>query len=249
MTDTTRKIGAITIGQSPRDDIMAVMTPHLPDGLKVLQRGALDDLDAATIAGLRPDLSAETGDPGAPGEPGNELEYDILVSRMRDGSEAMMTHDRVVPLMQQKIVELESEGAEIIVLLCGGDFPELRSNRIIVHPGKLLRGAVESVAHGAKLGVVMPSDTQVAAARHDAVGRWGAREVFVTHGSPYLPVADRDNEWQRVSGEMTQHQVDLVFLNCMGMNEQMKSTVQQGTGKPVLLLSSMLARVIAELVH
>ena len=100
MTDTTRKIGAITIGQSPRDDIMAVMTPHLPDGLKVLQRGALDDLDAVTIAGLRPDLSAETGDPGAPGEPGNELEYDILVSRMRDGSEAMMTHDRVVPLMQ-----------------------------------------------------------------------------------------------------------------------------------------------------
>ena len=246
MTDTTRKIGAITIGQSPRDDIMAVMTPHLPDGLKVLQRGALDDLDAVTIAGLRPDLSAA---PGAPGEPGNELEYDILVSRMRDGSEAMMTHDRVVPLMQQKIIELESEGAEIIVLLCGGDFPELRSNRIIVHPGKLLRGAVESVAHGAKLGLVMPSDTQVAAARHDAVGRWGAREVFVTHGSPYLPVADWDNEWQRVSGEMTQHQVDLVFLNCMGMNEQMKSTVQQGTGKPVLLLSSMLARVIAELVH
>jgi hypothetical protein len=48
---------------------------------------------------------------------------------------------------------------------------------------------------------------------------------------------------------MTQHQVDLVFLNCMGMNEQMKSTVQQGTGKPVLLLSSMLARMIAELVH
>ncbi len=68
-------------------------------------------------------------------------------------------------------------------------------------------------------------------------------------GSPYLPVADRDNEWQRVSGEMTQHQVDLVFLNCMRMNEQMKSTVQQGTGKPVLLLSSMLARMIAELVH
>jgi protein AroM len=121
MTNTTRKIGAITIGQSPRDDIMAVMTPHLPDGLKVLQRGALDDLDAVTIASLRPDLSAETGDLGGPREPANELEYDILVSRMRDGSEAMMTHDRVVPLMQQKIVELESEGAEFIVLLCGGD--------------------------------------------------------------------------------------------------------------------------------
>ena len=160
-----------------------------------------------------------------------------------------MTHDGVVPLMQQKIDLLEAEGAELIVLLCGGDFPELCSNRIIVHPGKLLRGAVESVAHGAKLGMVMPAAAQVGAARQDAAIRWGAREVFVTHGSPYLPEADLAVEWQRVGKELAQQHVDLVFLNCMGMSEQMKSTIRQGTGKPVMLLSSMLARAITELLH
>ncbi|GIS91005.1 MAG: hypothetical protein CM1200mP20_10460 [Pseudomonadota bacterium] len=247
MTEAKRKIGAITIGQAPRDDIMTVMTPHLPEWLEVLQHGALDNLDRTAIAALRPDLSKELTEDDSP--PGNTIEYDVLVSRMRDGSEAMMTHDAVVPLMQQKIDLLEAAGAELIVLLCGGDFPELRSNRIIVHPGKLLRGAVESVAHGAKLGMVMPSAAQVDAAQRDAAPRWGAREVFVTHGSPYLPEADLDVEWKRVSTELTHHQADLVFLNCMGMNEQMKSAIRQGTGKPVMLLSSMLARAIAELLH
>ena len=247
MTEARRKIGAITIGQAPRDDIMTVMTPHLPERLEVLQHGALDNLDRTAIAALRPDLSKELTEDDSP--PGNTIEYDVLVSRMRDGSEAMMTHDAVVPLMQQKIDLLEAEGAELIVLLCGGHFPELCSNRIIVHPGKLLRGAVESVAHGAKLGMVMPAAAQVGAARQDAAIRWGAREVFVTHGSPYLPEADLAVEWQRVGKELGQQHVDLVFLNCMGMSEQMKSTIRQGTGKPVMLLSSMLARAITELLH
>jgi len=249
MPQPARKIGAITIGQAPRDDIMTVMTPHLPERLEVLQRGALDDLDEIAIAALRPDLSTGLGEGDNTHEPASTIEYDVLVSRMRDGSEAMMTHGGVVPLMQQKVDALEAEGAELIVLLCGGDFPELHSNRIIVHPGKLLRGAVESVAHGTRLGMVMPSDAQVTAAKQDAAVRWGAREVFVTHGSPYLPEANLDGEWQRVSAELAHHQVDLVFLNCMGMNEQMKSAIRQGTGKPVMLLSSMLARAIAELLH
>ena len=249
MAKPARKIGAITIGQAPRDDIMTVMTPHLPEGIEVLQHGALDDLDGVAIAALRPDFSRERKEGNKAQHSGGTIEYDVLVSRMRDGSEAMMTHDGVVPLMQQKVGALEAADAELIVLLCGGDFPELHSNRIIVHPGKLLRGAVESVAHGAKLGMVMPSATQVTGAQRDAALRWSAREVFVTHGSPYLPEADLDGEWQRVSAELAQHQVDLVFLNCMGMNEQMKSAIRLGTGKPVILLSSMLARAIAELLH
>ncbi|HJP11851.1 MAG: hypothetical protein CL877_01740 [Dehalococcoidales bacterium] len=249
MAEPTRKIGAITIGQAPRDDIMTVMTPHLPERLEVLQHGALDDLDGTAIAALRPDLSKEREEGDKAQHSGSSIEYDVLVSRMRDGSEAMMTHGGVVPLMQQKVDALEAADVELIVLLCGGDFPELHSNRIILHPGKLLRGAVESVAHGARLGIVMPSDVQVNAAQRDAAVRWGAHEVFVTHGSPYLPETDLDDEWQRVSADLAQHQVDLVFLNCMGMNEQMKSTIRQGTGKPVILLSSMLARTITELLH
>ena len=101
MTEAKRKIGAITIGQAPRDDIMTVMTPYLPEQLEILQHGALDDLEGTAIAALRPDLSKTLTEENSP--PGSTIEYDVLVSRMRDGTEAMMTHDGVVPLMQQKI--------------------------------------------------------------------------------------------------------------------------------------------------
>ena len=191
MTEPTRKIGAITIGQAPRDDIMTVMTPHLPERLEVLQHGALDDLDGTAIAALRPDLSKEREEGDKAQHSGSSIEYDVLVSRMRDGSEAMMTHGGVVPLMQQKVDALEAADAELIVLLCGGDFPELHSNRIILHPGKLLRGAVESVAHGARLGIVMPSDVQVNAAsempRYDGVPtRCSSPTVHPTCRKPIL---------------------------------------------------------------
>ncbi len=49
-----RRIGMLTIGQSPRDDIMSVMGPHLPPDVEAVQRGALDGLDAAAIADMRP---------------------------------------------------------------------------------------------------------------------------------------------------------------------------------------------------
>ena len=37
-----RKIGMITVGQSPREDILRVMQGHLPQEVEVLQRGALE---------------------------------------------------------------------------------------------------------------------------------------------------------------------------------------------------------------
>ena len=249
MQSSIPKIGAITIGQAPRDDIMKVMTPHLPAGLQILQRGALDDLDPSAIAGLRAEIEFVHDKGARQDNHDGAIEYEVLVSRLRDGSEAMMTHNQVVPLMQEKINALEADGVEIIVLLCGGDFPELCSNKIILHPGKLLRGAVESVAFGSKLGIVMPSDAQVTAAQSDAKDRWGAREVHVTFGSPYLPMAALDSEWKRVGQEMSTNNVDIVFLNCMGMDEQMRAIVRKTTSKPVLLLSSVLARTLAELIN
>ena len=42
-----RVLGLVTIGQSPRDDIMSQMLPLLPDGLDIRQMGALDGLSRA----------------------------------------------------------------------------------------------------------------------------------------------------------------------------------------------------------
>ena len=49
------KIGMITIGQSPRNDILSVMKRYLPSDAQVVECGALDGLDRDEILDLAPD--------------------------------------------------------------------------------------------------------------------------------------------------------------------------------------------------
>jgi len=226
-----RKIGMITIGQSPREDIVSVMRNHLTQETEILQRGALDDLDLSMVAGLCP----------RPGQP-------TLVTRMRDGTEVKVTHEAVLPLMQKGIDALEKEGAGLIVLLCTGAFPELQSERMILRPGKLLHGLITVLVDGARLGVVMPSASQVPSPEERWEERWGASDVIVTSASPYAEPEIRAKEWKRAAEELKERGVDLVYLGCMGMDEEMKGIVQQVTQKPVILASSVVARMVDELI-
>lgn len=56
-------LGCVTIGQAPRVDVVPDLVPVLP-GTEIIERGALDELDAAEIAALTPQGGA--GIPGVP---------------------------------------------------------------------------------------------------------------------------------------------------------------------------------------
>ena len=228
-----RKIGMITIGQSPRDDILAVMTRYFTSEFEILQRGALDGLDRASINRMRPEEGQLT-----------------LVSRLRDGTEVELTHANVLPLLREGIDNLIADGAEFIVSLCTGEFTDLRSDSVfILHPGTLLRGVVMALAQGAKLGVVRPSASQVTEEEVTREKRWwGALDVFVTWASPYAQPEIRARDWQRAAEALKKNRVDLTFLNCMGMDEEMKWVVNDITRKPVVLASAVVARTVDELI-
>ncbi len=49
-----RTIGAITIGQAPRDDVVPEMEKRLGPPVRVLQAGALDGLSRADITAFAP---------------------------------------------------------------------------------------------------------------------------------------------------------------------------------------------------
>ena len=139
------KIGCVTIGQSPRDDILSVMKKYIRADVEIIERGALDNLDLDSVRRLSPE----------PGQP-------TLVSRMRDGTEVTLTHEKILPLFREGIDALIEEGAELIVSLCTGEFTEVQSERVeILHPGELVRGVVMPLARGKRLGVVRPSPDQV----------------------------------------------------------------------------------------
>ena len=89
MDTREQRVGLVTIGQSPRDDVVGEMRSILGSGIKISQRGALDGLAGMEIAKLKPGK--------------NDLP---LSTRLRDGSIAAVVKEGTlgvfVPLQKQK---------------------------------------------------------------------------------------------------------------------------------------------------
>ena len=85
-----KKIGFITIGQSPRDDIMKDILPIIGDDIEILQKGALDNLSEEELEEIAP----QSGDT-------------VLVSSLRDGRSVSMAEEKIIVHLQRCIDELE----------------------------------------------------------------------------------------------------------------------------------------------
>lgn len=219
-------IGMTTIGQSPRDDLVPYMEETFSRRVTVLQRGALDGLTGAEIAGLAPRAGQGT-----------------LVTRLRDGSEVPLSYEAVLPRMQAAVDELAARGAELLVVLCGADWSALRSDLLIVNPGQVFPAIVTALAKGRRLGVIKPSPAQVAGAERQFRER--GIEAVATSASPYIGEARL--EAARAAAEaLRAARVDLVWMTCVGMDEPMRGVVREVTGKPVVLARSILSRVVDE---
>lgn len=218
-----KRIGMLTIGQSPRADILPTLTEILGEGVEIVEAGALDGKTLDDVRKI----------------PLNPEDY-ILVSRMRDGTEIKITKKYVLPLMQRKLDELEAKGVRLTVVMCTGKFPQFKSRGLVVTPSEILRGVVEGSIKTGKLGVVFPAAEQVAYAEKE-FGRPGVT-VYADSVSPYEP-RDVDGLVERLRRESP----DLIFLNCFGFPTELKNRVARETGKPVIQSNTLVARVLREL--
>lgn len=217
-------VGLVTIGQSPRPDVVPDMVEIIGPGVEIREAGALDGLGRAEIDALAP-----RGDD------------EILVTRLADGTPVFLGRQRIEGLLEQRIAALEAGGATLTALMCTGDFPRLRARRPIVQPQPILVGALRGISWPGRLGVVVPSVPHVP----QAVERWRGEgfEPVVVALSPYEeedPAAvGRAAEGLRGSG--------LVVLDCMGFRRKTRDEFRELIGAPVLLANLLVARVIAEL--
>ena len=217
-----KTVGVVTIGQSPRSDVVAELESLLKDSrtlspVTFLQKGALDGLSTDEIAELRP-----------------AREKDHLVTALQDGTEVAVDKHAICPRVQQAILDLNREGADIITLLCSDEFPPFRSEAPLLLPAKLLSGMLLSLSIPGKLGVMVPSERQIdaTAAFYQGLGF----EPIVIAASPY---AGRNAILSAADG--LKGEVALVVMDCFGYNQKMKKQVRERTGTPVILARSVLA--------
>jgi protein AroM len=211
----------ITIGESPRPDILEEMRPWWDQGsIDIEERGALDGLTREEIARVAPRETDER-----------------LVSRLRDGSEVLLeaewTHHRV----ERMVRELDDGRIDVFVLLCTGRFHGLAPRGILIAAGPVVDHGLAAIAESASsIGVLLPNEGQKASFRCEPAGN---RRFVLSHASPYS--GDR---WETAAREL--EGTDLVVMHCMGYTEPMRRKLAEKTGKPVLLARRMVAAAVAQ---
>ncbi len=239
------KIGAITIGQSPRVDVTPDFLHALGaqaaagESVELIQTGALDGLSRERIAALAP-------------EPGAQ----VLVTRLRDGGEVRLDESKILDRMQAGIDSLVARGVAMVALFCTGDFPEfsapvpvLRPDRLLGHfvraiaPG--LRGggaSPENASSGARIVAVVPSADQIG----DMRMKW-SRLGLSAEAEALSPYTSTPLDVEAAALRVKELRPDLIILDCIGYSSAVKAVFARVCGVPVVLPRTVLGRAAAEL--
>ncbi|WP_368654009.1 AroM family protein [Ornithinibacillus sp. 4-3] len=214
-----KTIGVLTIGQSPRTDIVPSFQAILGDDVCIKEAGGLDRLTEQEIANVYPD----EGDT-------------VYISRLRDGSSVKMGKSKILPLLQKEINELEKE-ASIIIVLCTGELQALSSNKTMIFPDAILKNIVAATLQLGTLGLIIPLEEQ----KEKMLQRWKNFPVFVEVASPYAK-----SDVEQAAKKLKEKGASLIVLSCMGYNERHKEEAIQGSSLPVLLPKTLIAKIASE---
>ncbi|MCP5371553.1 MAG: AroM family protein [Hyphomicrobiales bacterium] len=215
------RIAFVTVGQSPRDDILPEMLARLGGEVEVTEVGVLDGLDDTRIADLAP----------AEGER-------RLCTRLRDGREVVTSKAKTGDRLNGILADLSRQGFDLIVLICTGYFENVHCDGLFIESQRLVDNYVAALAHGGrKVGVMVPLAEQT----RENKDHTQYERTRITHASPYS--GDRLREAGRELAD-----VDLIVMHCMGYSEDMRRTVAEAAGKPVVLARRVIAAGIDQLI-
>ena len=221
------RIGAVTVAQSPRTDIMCDAPRYLGDRVEIMEFGAMDRYSVAEAMRLQP----------VPGD------Y-ILTSRLQNGVEVQVSRSQIADELQRGIHFLEKYGARVILVLCTGDLGSFTSTVPLLEPNRLLRAVVPQLTRRRQILTLTPSREQL----EQSEQRW--RKAFPEFSftsfavSPYSTGQIDEKTVQAIEGEK---EADLLIMDCLGFSCQMREQLQQRISKNILLPRSLLFRVTAEL--
>ncbi|WP_203553472.1 AroM family protein [Bacillus sp. B15-48] len=217
-------VGIITIGQTPRIDMTPAIRTHLPADTIIIEKGVLDGKSEEEIYALAPEHGQTT-----------------LVSRLKNGESAEMAKEKILPMIQELIDELNEQNVTLIILACTGKFPLFNSNIPIIYPDHLLNYVVNGLFRDGLIGVIVPLQEQTVY----IIRKWqdAGFDALPAVCSPY---SFCEEELINAVKQLDVHPVKAIVLDCMGYTEEMKNIAQTFTKKPILLSRNIVYKNAAE---
>lgn len=218
------KLGIITIGQSPRIDLTEDLMTVLDEGIDIIEKGILDEYTyEEVIKEFKP----------------NEGEK-VLVSRMKDGKQVILSEGKIIRSMQDCITYIEKE-VDMTLILCTGKFPRYNHKKPLLIPQEILHGVVSKMSAEKDIGVIAPKGGQI-----PAITNWWREsgiEIQAKAASPYEDIEDI----KKTSKYFVDKNIDYIVLDCMGYSQKMKEMVKTHSKKMVILPRTLIARIINEI--
>ncbi|KZM57211.1 AroM family protein [Aeribacillus composti] len=218
------RVGVLTIGQSPRTDVTPSIKGILGSNIEIIERGGLDRLTEETLSEITPGPTTTT----------------TYISRLRNGKSVKIDKNKLLPLLQEELTELEKE-TDVTIMLCTGDFPTLKNTKPVLYPDKVLRHSVQAIMTKGTLGLIIPLEEQ----KKSLVEKWHGigMDIVVEAASPY-----EESDLKGAGARLKEKGADLIVLDCMGYHESHKNEVKQVFDGPVILPRTLIARIAAEYV-
>ncbi|QOR33677.1 AroM family protein [Clostridium sp. 'deep sea'] len=219
------RIGAITIGQTPRVDITGDISSILNPHIEIVECGAVDNYSYDEIT----EKFAPT------------KHCKVLVSRMRDGKSVTLSEQKILPLVQNCINKLQNNNCKAILMLCTNDFPEFKHDIPLIDPSKILNSIVYDLVGKGTIGNILPSKNQIE--KNNKVWKALGITAISVAASPY----DSESDLAKAVTVFKDNEINLIYLNCLGYSVEMKNMVKKITNKPVILPRTILARILNEM--
>ncbi len=137
-------VAAISIGQTPRPDLVEELSAVLPDGNEVREFGALDGVELAAVPAIRFDAE------------------NPLATRVAGGQQVIVDEAWIAPHLQGAVHRAVAAGADVGLLLCAAGFGALTTEIPLVRPAEAVAATLKARGITTAL-VVVPSPRQITA--------------------------------------------------------------------------------------
>ncbi|MCA0243889.1 MAG: AroM family protein [Proteobacteria bacterium] len=213
-----RRVASLTLGQSPRGDVVPDILAQLPMALEVQEFGALDGLSEREIAALAP-----RADEGS------------LVTRLRDGREVVLSRQRLAQRMEAICRAIDPARFDLLIVLTTGLFREFESECPTVNAQRAMDATIAALAAaGQAVGVIYPLRRQVDENAGYSVPGCALRFSHAAGGDAA--------GLRRAADEL--RGCDFVVLHSVGYVEADREAVAARTGRPVILARRVVAGAI-----